>query len=454
MSFSSQAVRVMKCDSFRRTGAALPRADLSNLGRRCFTVAFVMLWLVRPTYSQTEFSYQGRLDENGSPAIGVFDMRFRVYDEPIAGNPISVLVTKSAVPVDNGLFTTELDFLELLPAGPLYLEIGVRRLSDPFTTLSPRQQILPTPLAGYALSGSLTGITSGAINQLPGPLVGIAEANPIATLHVQQQDLSIDVPAIAGDDLIIEAADAVLGLYSNSGGGFGSGMSLAEVGSGGVVTNKWLLIRETTTGGNGLRFVFGPGNNPGGAAPALYLDDTNRVGVNTTAPLAPLHVAGDALIDGIVNLSPRTRRLHIPASAFRSADSANVTVIRLTNANDMLGLSAPSGSTGAAIASVPLPDGAVITDIMLTTYHAGPQNTTLSLYREDYSFPIGGSVLTSIPPGSAGYDRFSCGVPSDPANRVADTQNIAFTVKLTWPGGTDDHPIAVEFAYTVDRIEP
>jgi hypothetical protein len=381
-------------------------------------------------------------------------MRFEVYDEPIAGNAISALLTKFAVPVDNGQFTTELDFLELLPAGPLYLEISVRRPGNPFTTLSPRQQILPTPLAGYALSGSLTGITSGAINQLPGPLVGIAEPNPIATLHVQQQDLLIGVPATAGDDLIIEAADAVLGLYSNSAGAFGSGVSMAEVGSGGVVTNKWLLIRETTAGGNGLRFVFGPGNNPGGAAPALYLDDTNRVGVNTTAPLAPLHVAGDALIEGAVDLSPRTRRLHIPASAFTSADSANVTVTPTTNANNMLGLSAPSGSTGAAVASVPLPDGAVITDIVLTTYHAGPQNTTLSLYREYYAFPSGGSVLTVTPLGGSGFDRISCGVPSDPADRVADAQNVAFTVKLSWPGGTDDRPIAVEFVYTVDHIEP
>ncbi len=115
-------------------------------------------------------------------------------------------------------------------------------------------------------------------------------------------------------------------------------------------------------------------------------------------------------IDGSVNLSPRTRRLHIPASAFTPADSTNVTVTELDGQGQfMLGLSAPPNSNGAAVASVPLPDGAVITDIVLTVSNAASQNTTFTLYREDYAFPIGGSVLTSTPSSGGGYNRLSCG---------------------------------------------
>ncbi len=291
------------------------------------------------------------------------------------------------MPVEDGRFTTELDFLEILPPARCTWKSW---FADPATLMSrcARQHILPAPLAGYALSGSLTGITSGVINQLPGPLVGITESNPIATLHVERENLFIDSSALAGDDAIIEAADAVLGLYSNAVGGFGSGVSLAEVTGGGTVTNKWLIIRETSTGGNGLRFVFGPGSNPGGAPPAFYLDDSNRVGVNTDCATCPAACGRRCAHRRESNFELTDARLHIPASAFTPADSTNVTVTELDGQGQfMLGLSVPPNSNGAAVASVPLPDGAVITDIVLTVSNAASQNTTLTLYREDYAFP-------------------------------------------------------------------
>ena len=98
----------------------------------------------------TAFSYQGRLNDNGSPASGVYDLRFAVYDS--ANSPgilIAGPVTNSATGVTNGLFTVTLDFGDGVFTGPArWLELDVRTNGGgPFTTLLPRQPLLscPTP---------------------------------------------------------------------------------------------------------------------------------------------------------------------------------------------------------------------------------------------------------------------------------------------------------------------
>ena len=58
----------------------------------------------------TAFSYQGRLDQNGAPASGTFDLRFELYDAPADGNLLGVPVERPAQAIAGGLFNTELDF--------------------------------------------------------------------------------------------------------------------------------------------------------------------------------------------------------------------------------------------------------------------------------------------------------------------------------------------------------
>ncbi len=288
-SFNGKVIRNMMPGSVDRARADDRRIEPPNLRRIGVVLAFALLSLVRSASAQTAFTYQGRLDENGSPASGAFDMRFHVYDEPIAGNQITGLLTIQAVPVEDGRFTTELDFLEITatrPAvpgnhGPPTRRPLLLRLRPASTSYRSPRRLCPLRLAHrYHL---------GRDQSTPGPLVGITASNPIATLHVERENLLIDASALAGDDVIIEAADAVLGLYSNAGGGFGSGVSLAEVTAGGHVTNKWLMIRETSPGGNGLRFVFGPGSNPGGAPPTSLpgrLQSRRRQHYRATCPAA------------------------------------------------------------------------------------------------------------------------------------------------------------------------
>src|SRR5262245_52360707 len=58
----------------------------------------------------TAFTYQGRLTDNGAPANGNYDLRFRLFNAPSAGVLVGSPQTNSPVAVSNGLFTVSLDF--------------------------------------------------------------------------------------------------------------------------------------------------------------------------------------------------------------------------------------------------------------------------------------------------------------------------------------------------------
>ena len=52
----------------------------------------------------TAFTYQGRLNDSGQPATGLYDLRFTLYDAATNGTVRGEPVNKPATPVTNGLF--------------------------------------------------------------------------------------------------------------------------------------------------------------------------------------------------------------------------------------------------------------------------------------------------------------------------------------------------------------
>ena len=104
----------------------------------------------------TAFSYQGRLNDGGNAANGLYDLRFAVWDAVTNGNAVSGLLTNPYTPIANGLFSVTLDFGADVFSGPgRWLEIGVRTNgTGAFTELSPRQPLLPAPYAIMANSAS------------------------------------------------------------------------------------------------------------------------------------------------------------------------------------------------------------------------------------------------------------------------------------------------------------
>jgi len=112
----------------------------------------------------TAFNYQGQLNAAGAPATGSYDLRFALYDAVTNGNRASILLTNSAVPVTNGLFSTTLDFGAIFAGTNYWLDIAVRSAAETnFTTLMPRQPVLPVPYAIFAATASnVSGTVSAA----------------------------------------------------------------------------------------------------------------------------------------------------------------------------------------------------------------------------------------------------------------------------------------------------
>jgi hypothetical protein len=135
---------------------------------------FVALVLIagmnRAAAQGTAFTYQGQLIDGGVPANGTnYGMVFYLYDAPtngtLLGNEGIVSVT-----VSNGLFTVPLDFGSVFDGTPRWLEITVQKNGGSFATLTPLQQLTPTPYAIFANTASnLTGTLPAS--QLSGTIV-------------------------------------------------------------------------------------------------------------------------------------------------------------------------------------------------------------------------------------------------------------------------------------------
>ena len=105
----------------------------------------------------TAFTYQGQLQNNGSPASGTYNLTFSLFNTNITACAIAGPVTNNGVVVTNGLFTVLIDFGPGVFTGATnWLEIGVETNgASTFTTLTPRQQLTPVPYAIYAESASV-----------------------------------------------------------------------------------------------------------------------------------------------------------------------------------------------------------------------------------------------------------------------------------------------------------
>ncbi len=154
------------------------------------------------------FNYQGRLTDNGAPANGIYDLKFTVYDAGTGGNAIATAITNSAVNVNNGLFNAALDFGPgVFTGADRWLELGARTNgAGDFATLSPRQQITPTPYAMFA-----------------GNAANAANATNAATLNGQTS--ASFAPATGSPAYVSKSGDTMTGKLSLPGFGLSVGGS-------------------------------------------------------------------------------------------------------------------------------------------------------------------------------------------------------------------------------------
>ena len=99
------------------------------------------------------FTYQGRLNVNGSPANGSYDFRFRLASDSQGNNYIGSPVLADGKTVAEGLFTVTLDFGPVFNGSNVWLEVDVRTNGAAgYSALAPLQALTPAPMALYALT--------------------------------------------------------------------------------------------------------------------------------------------------------------------------------------------------------------------------------------------------------------------------------------------------------------
>lgn len=122
---------------------------------------------VQPVFCQsTAFTYQGKLNNGGSPANGQYDFEFTLWDAPTGGNPAPP-ITRTNVQVTNGVFTVVLDFGENVYPRADFIEIKVRPAGGgTFTPLTPRQELTSVPYSILSLKAG-TADNAAAIGGEP-----------------------------------------------------------------------------------------------------------------------------------------------------------------------------------------------------------------------------------------------------------------------------------------------
>ena len=110
--------------------------------------------------------------------------------------------------------------------------------------------------------------------------VGIGTNAPRATLHVARGDLPVQPSATLNEGVLVEHDDAVVGLYSNGVGLWGSALALGEVDGAGALVNKWAVVRGT--GGGGLHFTHGTSANYGANNTVMRIDTDGTVHVDAS----------------------------------------------------------------------------------------------------------------------------------------------------------------------------
>lgn len=133
--------------------------------RRMKRIAALIFALVGTTLTisaqNSAFTYQGSLNDGPTPATGAYDMRFTLFDAPVAGSLVSGPFTNSSVFASKGLFSTLLDFGAAPFSGePRWLEIAVKTngATTAFVTLLPRQQFTATPYSIHTASVNASNI--------------------------------------------------------------------------------------------------------------------------------------------------------------------------------------------------------------------------------------------------------------------------------------------------------
>jgi hypothetical protein len=271
------------------------------------------------------FTYQGRLDVDGSPAEGLYDFRCQLYNAAAPPDAlVSSTVTNLAVVVSRGVFSLTLGFGEEVFNGQeRWLSISVRTNNPalPFTVLSPRQRLAWSPYTVYALKaagfqeGSNPTFTGTAAFTPPsGAPFTVGNATKVVTLNADLLDgmdstafvrkagdtmtgkLTVNGPggkvvlsdtgSFFGNDIAVSGqASSVLGVgvVAGSSGANGMGLSASATGLDGVAVHGDASNGSDARGISG-RSTTGLAGYFDGAVQVRYNSPFNKPQLQITEP--------------------------------------------------------------------------------------------------------------------------------------------------------------------------
>ena len=163
-------------------------------------------------------SYQGRLTDSGSLASGSYDFQFLLKDAATGGSTVGE-VLKTALPVQNGVFSASLSWSSSLFSGAArWIEVRVRPTpatgSATLDTVAPyavleRQRILSTPYAFRSLTAAT--VESVPVQSLPAsvPLIGSGgklDSALLGTDIARSSEVDAKVASLAQKDAALQAS--------------------------------------------------------------------------------------------------------------------------------------------------------------------------------------------------------------------------------------------------------
>jgi hypothetical protein len=338
-------------------------------------VILLLAYIVGPLYftfrtsaQNSGFSYQGRLSDGASPANGIYDFSFALYDASTNGSVVAGPLTYTYTRVSNGLFSVILDFdAAAFTGADRWLAVSVRTNdAGRFTGIYPLQQLTPTPyafraanfsgtvaasqLAGTISSsnigaGSITTamLATGAVgsNQLaPGSVTTAVLANNAVTASKLATIINWSALKIApgpgtneffGSELAAVGSDHVLI------GALGNDTGARDAGAAYLFRTDGTLLTTVTNPYPGINDMFGLSMIGVGYDRVLIAARGNSTGVSN-AGVAYLFSTNGTLLTTFTNPTPA------------ESDVFGTTLAAL--GNDRVFISAPPDDTGAPNAGV------------------------------------------------------------------------------------------------------